>query len=133
MFSYSILFSVEKQKKKASAWYYAAYRAGTKLSFAWIMKDLMCAIPKTPPIVQKDQLIFELFGQSLYEQGFDVKVKQLVDRYHLTNKKEKDGSEMIRLAKQFINIIELPNQSETDQESIHRFLITLHRIILDNL
>jgi len=97
------------------------------------MNQLMCDIAPNQGIIQKDKQLLQLIGQSLYDQGFDEKVKQYVDFYHLTNQEKEDRSEAIILGEQFLKIIDLANQSETNQEIAHEFLITLHQISLNNI
>ncbi|CAF3918308.1 unnamed protein product, partial [Rotaria sp. Silwood1] len=55
--------SCEEQKMKASAWYYVAYQAGTILSFAWIMTELMCDIIQDQNIVQEDDQALKRIGE----------------------------------------------------------------------
>lgn len=108
------------------------YQARTKLSFAWIMSHLMCSIAADQRITRKeDEELAQIIGQSLYEQGLDVKIKQYADSYHLTKQEKKDRSETIVLGKQFLEIIDLANQSELDQVIAHELLIILHRISLN--
>ena len=96
------------------------------------MNQLMRGIASYRRIVQtEDDQLSQIIGQSLYEQDLDAKVKQYADFYHLTEQKKKDRSEAIILGEQFLQIIDLANQSECDQGIAHELLTILHRISLN--
>ncbi|UJR36496.1 hypothetical protein I4U23_029217 [Adineta vaga] len=123
--------SYPEQLNKASAWYYVAYKAGTLLSFGWIMNRLMSDIIKYKQIRQEDHQAWKRIGQAIHTQDFADLIKQLPRGFSFDNEECEDLSEMEILGWQFLKIIELANNHDRTQEEAHKFLVFLHRIALN--
>lgn len=117
--------------RKASAWYYVAYKAGTILSFGWVMDHFMSDIVKRKQLIQQDHEALKIIGEAICKRGWKNLVEDLVLLWNIDEKDYNNMSETEKLGSQFLNIIEIRNQSEPAQKWIHEWLTFLQNVALN--
>ncbi|CAF1301596.1 unnamed protein product [Adineta steineri] len=122
--------SYTAQLRKASACYYVAYKAGTILSFGWIMDRLMSAIMKRKQILREEHQAWKSIGSALYNQQLDTQIKELASELQIEDTDLAGSSKTEILGHQFLKIIERYNQTDTALESTNILLRMLHTIAI---
>ncbi len=119
--------------RKASAWYYVAYKAGTFLSFGWIMDRLMSDIIKERQLPQEEHQALKRIGKAICNHDFEKFIKKLANICNIQNGEDENLSDTERLGSHFLKIIEECSDSTNLQDCAHKFLIFLHEVALDIL
>ncbi|CAF3551139.1 unnamed protein product [Adineta steineri] len=121
-----------KKLQKASAWYYVAYKAGTILSFGWIMDQLMSDIMERRQIPREEHQALKSIGTALYNQGFSTQIREQVSKWQIDDANWMNYSETEILGDQFLKIIEQCNERYGELELANILLRMLHMIALNN-
>jgi hypothetical protein len=122
-----------EQLRKASAWYYVAYKAGTILSFGWIMDRLMSDIIKRKGLPQEEHQAWKRIGKAIRNHGFEICIRNVASSYNLEIEEYEDFSDTEKLGWKFLKIIDKCNESTNEQQFADKFLIFLHKIALNIL
>ncbi|CAF2053186.1 unnamed protein product [Rotaria magnacalcarata] len=117
--------------RKTSAWYYVAYKAGTILSFGWIMDRFMSEILKAKNKVQEEHQALIRIGEAIRLRGLENGIKKLADLFRVENAEQENQSETAKLGFQFLEIIEKCSQSVDKQTLAHNLLAILHEVALN--
>ncbi|CAF5179895.1 unnamed protein product [Rotaria magnacalcarata] len=117
--------------RKTSAWYYVAYKAGTILSFGWIMDRFMSEILKAKNKVQEEHQALIRIGEAIRLRGLENGIKKLADLFRMENAEQENQSETAKLGFQFLEIIEKCSQSVDKQTLAHNLLAILHEVALN--
>ncbi|CAM4866237.1 unnamed protein product [Rotaria socialis] len=115
---------------KTSAWYYVAYKAGTILSFGWIMDRFMSVILAAKKIVQEEHQALMRIGEAICAVGLENDIKKLADLCQVENAEHENQSETAKLGFQVLEIIEKLSQSVDRQPTAHLLLTILHEAAL---
>lgn len=127
------LYNYNDKLRKASAWYYVAYKAGSILSFGWIMNRLMADIIALKQLPQKDHQALKRIGQSIVKSNFAHTIQHLAILFNIRTDEYEALSNIEILGSQFLEITKFFNESAREQNSANKFLIFLHRIALNIL
>jgi hypothetical protein len=130
---FNLYFSDDKRLRKASAWYFVAYKAGTTLSFGWIMNRLMCDIIKQKKIDQEEHQALKCIGKAICNHGLHMIIKNLASSYNIVTEDNRNFSDTEKLGYEFLEIIDQCNESLNAQEFADKFLIFLHKVALNIL
>jgi hypothetical protein len=122
--------SYERQRCKASAWYYVAYQAGTILSFGWIMNRLMCDIIRQKKMPQEDHQAWRSIGTAIHNGGFQSIIRNLATSFNLSSEEYRSLPETEKLGCQFLRVIERLNEVAQCQKLADEYLAFLHRVAL---
>ncbi|CAF1475388.1 unnamed protein product [Adineta steineri] len=122
--------SYTAQLRKASACYYVAYKAGTILSFGWIMDRLMSAIMKRKQIPREEHQALKSIGTALYNQGLSTQIREQVSKWQIDDANWMNYSETEVLGDQFLKIIEQCSRTHEGVELANEYLRILHKIAI---
>lgn len=119
--------------RKASAWYVTAYRAGTILSFGWIMNYLMCDIRKMNQSPQEEHQAWKRIGQAMRAANLEETIRKAAFVYQLQVEEPENVCNLQKLGWQFLTLIDKFNETALVQNRAHKFLMFLHRVALQTL
>jgi hypothetical protein len=124
-------FSYKNRLRKASAWYYVAYKAGVLLSFGWIMDQLMSDIIEQKSILHGEHETWERIGKSMRKDPkIEMELRDMGLLRNLNDEEFENCSDVERLGGQLLKIIDRFNECPSQQAYADKYLLFLHKVAL---
>jgi hypothetical protein len=127
-------FSHEDRLRKASAWYYVAYKAGVLLSFGWIMDQLMSDIIEQKSIFHEEYETWECIGKAMRRnREIEMEIEHMEFFRDLNDEEFENCSDLQRLGGQLLKMIGQFNECPSRQAFANKYLLFLHKVALGTL